>query len=70
MTSFDIITVDDTLLRAALALPGSDFEDNVQIACAQAANLDLIVTRDANGFAQAGIPAIEPQDITRYLPHP
>jgi predicted nucleic acid-binding protein len=68
LAAFDIVPVNDTLLRAARALPGNDFEDNVQIACAQAAGLDLIVTRDPAGFAHAGLPAIAPFDISRYLP--
>ncbi len=52
------------------ALPGSDFEDNLQIACAQAAGLDLIVTRDAAGFTHATLPVVAPPDIAQYLPRP
>lgn len=29
LSAFEILPVDDALLRAACALPGSDFEDNV-----------------------------------------
>lgn len=35
MQGFAIIAVDRSIVAAALALPGDDFEDNVQIACAQ-----------------------------------
>lgn len=70
MVAFETLPVDDALLRLARALPGNDFEDNVQIACAQASGLDLIVTRDAAGFTQAGLPVIAPPDIERYLPQP
>jgi hypothetical protein len=50
-----------------LALPGPDVEDNVQIACAQLAGLDLIVTRDTAGFRHAPVPAIEPTAVVAYL---
>jgi len=46
---------------------GHDFEDNIQIACAQAAGLDLIVTRDVAGFRHSPIPSIEPPAIVGYL---
>ncbi|HEX6121720.1 MAG TPA: PIN domain-containing protein [Ktedonobacterales bacterium] len=64
---FNILTVDRAIIEAALALPGADFEDNVQIACAQAAGLDLIITRNASDFAQAGISVIAPPDVPAWL---
>jgi predicted nucleic acid-binding protein len=67
VTGFEVLTVDRSIIEAALALPGADFEDNVQIACAQAAGLDLIITRNAGDFAQAGIPAIPPPDVPARL---
>jgi hypothetical protein len=48
---FSIIGVDRATLTDAIALPGNDFEDNVQIACAQLARLDRIVTRNVAAFA-------------------
>lgn len=68
--AFDIIPVNAQLLRAARALPGNDFEDNVQIACAQAAGLDVIVTRNTADFAHTSISAIEPPSIVNYLNRP
>lgn len=66
-----ILSADRALLEAALALPGSDFEDNVQIACAQLAGLDLIVTRNTPDFRHSPIPAVEPADIIgRLAPQP
>lgn len=66
----EILAIDVALLRIARAAPGGDFEDNVQIACAQAADLDLIITRDTADFSHAALPAIEPADIVKYLPQP
>ncbi len=34
MQRFEILPIDRTVLQSALLLPGLDFEDNVQIACA------------------------------------
>lgn len=70
LSQFTILLVDRVLMSAALALTGPDFEDNVQIACAQAASLDLIVTRDTTGFAQSSVPVISPPDMVVYLPKP
>lgn len=62
--------VDAVLLLQARALPGNDFEDNVQIACAVNAGLDLIVTRNLADFRTSPIPAIEPSQIASYLTAP
>jgi hypothetical protein len=70
LAAFEVLTVDKALLLQARALPGNDFEDNVQISCALAAGLDLIVTRDASDFGQAGLPAMAPPAIARHLPQP
>lgn len=65
LSQFGLITVNRARLVAAAAMPGGDFEDNVQIACAQHAGLDLIVTRDPAGFRDAPIPAVEPAEAAR-----
>jgi hypothetical protein len=62
--------VDRPLLEAALALPGADFEDNVQIACAQAANLDLIVARNVADFTRSPVPTVEPPAVVQHLGNP
>jgi len=66
--AFGLLPIDAALLQQARALPGNDFEDNVQIACAISAQLDLIITRDPSGFQTSPIPAIEPSQISVYLP--
>lgn len=67
LREFGLIAVYRGMLEAALAMAGSDFEDDVQIACAQFARLDLLVTRDAKGFRHSLVPAIEPGAIADYL---
>jgi predicted nucleic acid-binding protein len=67
---YTLIPVDHALLEAALRLPGPDFEDNVQVACVQAAGLDLVVTRNTADFAYSPIPAVEPHALAGRLAAP
>lgn len=68
--AFGLLAVDAPLLAQARALPGNDFEDNVQIACALATQLDLIVTRDPQDFRHSPLPVVAPPDIAAHLATP
>jgi predicted nucleic acid-binding protein len=68
--AFGLFAVDAPLLQQARALPGNDFEDNVQIVCATNAQLDVIITRNPADFRAAPMPVIEPSQITAYLTTP
>jgi hypothetical protein len=50
--------------------PGSDFEDNLQIACAVKAGLDAIVTRNPKDFADSPVPVLTPAELLALLPKP
>ena len=63
LQGFSILKVDRDILVAALALAGSDFEDNVQIACAHVAGLDYIVTRNLADCAHSPIRPIDPPGL-------
>ena len=67
LVAFGLFAVDEPLLRQARALPGNDFEDNVQIACATNADLDLIITRNPADFQASPVTVIEPPEITTFL---
>lgn len=67
LREFGLLATYRAVLQAALALPGPDFEDNVQIASAQAAGMDLIVTRNTADFHHSPIPALEPADVASRL---
>jgi len=45
LDTFELCAVDKGTIKLAATLRGSDFEDNVLIACALAVGLDAIVTR-------------------------
>jgi predicted nucleic acid-binding protein len=70
VTTLDIIPTDQATLVAAHALAGSDFEDDLQIACAVQAGVDVIVTRDPKGFAASPIPVMTPADLAASLSGP
>ena len=67
LTIFEILVVDEMLIREAMALPIDDVEDAVQVACAVRGGLDVIVTRDARGFALSPIPALTPAALLAQL---
>lgn len=67
LREFGLLAVARDILERVLAAAGSDFEDNIQITCAQAAGLDLIITRNVADFRYSPIPAIEPAAIVNYL---
>ena len=63
LTLFDIVPVDKARLTEALAGPGADFEDAVQIACAQSIGAHYIVTRDPRDFRKSHVPALSPLEF-------
>jgi predicted nucleic acid-binding protein len=69
LTTCGLLPIDEGVIRKALSLSGSDFEDNVQIACTQIYPIDLIVTRNLGDFIHGvTIPVIKPKGILSYLP--
>ena len=68
LAAFQICAVERQTLEQALALPGTDFEDNVQIVCVQLSSLDGVVTRDIDGFTGAPCPVYSPADLLARLP--
>ena len=63
LDAFEVCIIDRKALERADALLGADFEDNLQIACADLANLDAIVTRDTSGFQAATVPILTPAEL-------
>jgi predicted nucleic acid-binding protein len=67
LRSLEIVPVDRKVLEIATTLPGSDFEDNLQIACAVEAKLDAIVTRNPKDFAGSPVPVLTPTELLALL---
>ena len=60
--AFEILPVTAQTLSDADALPGADFEDNIQIAAAVESGIDVIVTRDPSGFTASPVTVLSPSD--------
>lgn len=67
LDTFSILPVTRCDLEVAAALPGSDFEDNLQIACAMEAKLDAIVTRNPMDFAGSQVAVLTPAELLLLL---
>lgn len=67
LDAFAICAVDRLSLEQAADLPGDDFEDNLQIACATLASIDAILTRDKTGFTTTAISILSPADLITQL---
>ena len=58
-----VVPVDHDRLLHALAMNWSDFEDAVQVACAEKAEVDYIVTRDPKHFRRSDVPILSPPEL-------
>ena len=65
-----IFTIDDLRaedLKKAAASEYQDFEDALQIICAERINADHIVTRNIKDFQDSSIPAVSPADLIAVI---
>lgn len=67
LEALEVVPVDRADVSMATTLPGSDFEDNLLIACAVAAGLDAIVTRNAKDFAGSPVAVLSPAELLGRL---
>ena len=62
-----VASVTDEIIRQALQSPVTDFEDAVTSAAANAAGLEVIVTRNISDFATSLVPAMLPEEFLATL---
>ena len=67
LAAFHVCPIDQLTLQSALALPFQDYEDAVQHMSAASSQLDAIVTRDAQDYAQATLPIMSPRDCLKQI---
>ncbi len=67
LNTLEILPVARSTLEAAQLLPGEDFEDNLQMACAVESRMDCIVTRDPGGFRGVSLPVYTPAEFLAIL---
>ena len=64
---FDVLPVTKGSVDWAIDSQMPDFEDAMQYECALVAEMDVIVTRDKSGFADAEIPVLTPTEfVSKY----
>jgi predicted nucleic acid-binding protein len=64
---FEVAAVDDAVLRHAMRLAFSDFEDAVTAAAASRAECDCIVTRNAKDFRKSPVRCLTPEAMLPLL---
>jgi predicted nucleic acid-binding protein len=67
---FRVAPVTDVVLRRALVLGWTDFEDAVCAAAGEAAGCDVIVSRDPRGFPEPPIPVVDTAAALGLLSRP
>ena len=67
MQAFAVASVDQGVLRRALALDWPDFEDAVCAAAAEACECDALVTRDPAGFPDSPVEVVDPATALAWL---
>ncbi len=62
-----VAQVDQGVLEEALALPYADIEDAVQMAAAERAGAEYLVTRDRAGYSAGPLPTLAPGELLPLL---
>lgn len=62
-----IAPVDQETILKGLALGWSDFEDALQMLCADAADADYLVTRNPSDFESDAVPVVTPSELLALL---
>ena len=63
----DVVPVDGDRLRLAFAMDWPDFEDAVQAACAEKAEVNYLATRDKKSFKQATSKVVTPAELLALI---
>ena len=63
MLIFDVAELKAEDLRKAAEMKTADFEDAVQMCCADRINADFIVTRNVRDFVSSPVPAVKPSEL-------
>ena len=67
LSAFEICALYRECIMAARQMPGPDFEDNLQMACAVTDFLQGIVTRDKLGFIDSPVKVYTPSELLEVL---
>ncbi len=63
MDIFNIISIDETILRDSLISPISDYQDAVIEVSSMKSNIDYIISRNISDFKSSRVPAFTPEQF-------
>lgn len=63
----EVVPVDEERLLHALDLPAADYEDAVQVACAERQGVDLIVSRNTADFRGIDLEVLTPVELVARM---
>lgn len=64
---FEVIDLKSSDLKNAAEMLSSDFEDAVQMCCADRIKADYIVTRNIRDFKESKVPALKPSEFLERM---
>lgn len=64
---FDVTDLKSSDLKNAAEMLSSDFEDAVQMCCANRIKADYIVTRNIRDFKESKVPALKPSEFLERM---
>lgn len=67
MLIFDVAELTAEDLRKAAEMKSADYEDAVQMCCAERINADFIVTRNIRDFVSSPVPAVKPSELLERI---
>jgi predicted nucleic acid-binding protein len=67
LASVGICRVDRRILQTALSLPLTDYEDAVQLACAESGRIEAIITRNLRDYRDSTLPVYSPPDFIALM---
>ena len=64
---FHIADLKSSDIRKAANIKTSDYEDAIQMVCAQRMKVDFIVTRNIKDFIESKVPAMKPDELLERI---
>ena len=64
---FEVIDLKSSDLKNAAEMLSSDFEDAVQMCCANRIKADYIVTKNIRDFKESKVPALKPSELLERM---
>ncbi len=69
MKCVNILPMGDMTVYSVLQDCGPDFEDSLQMVCAQTALCDYLITRNPKDYTQSSLPILSPADFLNLCNH-